>query len=559
MTVLTRTLTLTLALSSALAAITLPISGAGRKFYNDDPLAREPETQDASAAQEQEIDLFFDLALNLFGNPGDRTPDVRARNVNTIDEVPDSGWFTNRILARPVTTAEATRGPLTNDGPVPGVWSVTRPKEVGFAPGFTMQDSKGTTWFVSFDARGYPEAATGALLVANKIFWTLGYWQVENYLITVQPDQLVVADTATIRPPSNIVRRMKASDLEDVLRRAHRNADGTYRAVAARAVPGKPLGGFRYHGTRPDDPNDVVPHEHRRELRALKVFGAWTNLVDMKAGNTLDVLVTDGGRSVVRHYLQDVGSTFGTGANGPREYDEGWEYLYEGDLTRKRLFRMGFYFHPWQTVRYDEYPSIGRFEAGYFDPLEWRPRVPTAALRHTRADDTFWAARRVMAFSDELIRAIVKTGAYSDPNAEAHLVEMLIQRRDKIGFTYLAAINPAVNFALDDSGRLTFVNAAVAAGVAKPPAGGYMVQWSTFDNNTGTASAIGSPTAVSTTESRAPGALPGAGFLKLGISAVQSEHASWATPVDVYFRRAAAGWSLVGVDRLPTVAAKPQS
>ena len=49
----------------------------------------------------------------------------------------------------------------------------------------------------------------------------------------------------------------------------------------------------------------------------------------MKAGNTLDVLVTENGRSVVRHYLQDVGSTFGTGANGPREYDEGWELLYD--------------------------------------------------------------------------------------------------------------------------------------------------------------------------------------------------------------------------------------
>ena len=75
-----------------------------------------------------------------------------------------------------------------------------------------------------------------------------------------------------------------------------------------------------------------MPHEHRRELRALKVFGAWTNLVDMKAGNTLDTLVTENGKSVVRHYLQDVGSTFGTGANAPRDYDEGWEYLYEGDL-----------------------------------------------------------------------------------------------------------------------------------------------------------------------------------------------------------------------------------
>ena len=122
---------------------------------------------------------------------------------------------------------------------------------------------------------------------------------------------------------------METRDLDEVLRRAHRNADGSYRAIAARAVSGRPIGGFKYYGTRPDDPNDVVPHEHRRELRALKVFGAWTNLVDMKAGNTLDAVVVENGRSVVRHYLQDVGSTFGTGANGPREYDEGYELLYD--------------------------------------------------------------------------------------------------------------------------------------------------------------------------------------------------------------------------------------
>ncbi len=50
-----------------------------------------------------------------------------------------------------------------------------------------------------------------------------------------------------------------------------------------------------------------MPHEHRRELRALQVFGAWTNLVDMKAGNTLDTVITENGRAHVRHYLQDVG------------------------------------------------------------------------------------------------------------------------------------------------------------------------------------------------------------------------------------------------------------
>ena len=178
------------------------------------------------------------------------------------------------------------------------------------------------------------------------------------------------------------------------------------------------LGGFKYHGTRPDDPNDIVPHEHRRELRALRVFGAWTNLTDMKAGNTLDTLVTEGGRGVVRHYLQDVGSTFGVGANGPHDWNEGWEYVYEGGATKRRLFTFGLAISPWQTADYEKYPAIGRFEGDRFDPETWKPRAPTAAYIEMRDDDAFWAARRVMAFSDELIRAMVKTGEYSDPAAE---------------------------------------------------------------------------------------------------------------------------------------------
>ena len=84
------------------------------------------------------------------------------------------------------------------------------------------------------------------------------------------------------------------------------------RHVGARGwLPGKVLGNFRYEGTRPDDPNDLVPHEQRRELRALRVFGAWTNLRDLKSRNTLDTLVNENGQAVVKHWLQDVGSTFG--------------------------------------------------------------------------------------------------------------------------------------------------------------------------------------------------------------------------------------------------------
>jgi hypothetical protein len=413
-----------------------------------------------------------------------------------------------------------------------------------------MRDTRGDVWFVSFDAAGYPDAATGAIAVATRLFWALGYWQTENHLVSVTRDRLVVADTAVFTPQSGRTRAMRASDLDAALRRAHRGADGAYRAVASRAVPGRPVGGFRYYGTRPDDPNDVVPHEHRRELRALKVFGAWTNLVDMKAGNTLDTVV-GAGRPLVRHYLQDVGSTFGTGANGPREYDEGWESLYEGSLTWKRLSRLGFFFRPWQTIPYDEHPAIGRFEGERFDPREWRPRVPVAALRHARPDDEFWAARRVTAFTDEMIRAAVRAGQYHDRVAESLLETVLIQRRDRIAEAYLPAVNPLVNFTLSPDGRLRFANAAVDAGVSPAP-GGYEAAWSQFDNATGDEAPLGRTTSTGT-ELPASTPLPSrqGEMVNVQVSATAPPRAEWAAPVSVYFRLGPTGWTLVGLDRRP--------
>jgi hypothetical protein len=546
-----RRLVVTLTACGLLAGALAVGHAAAQKFYRDDPLAREPETQDASGAQPRDIDLFYELAYNLFVVPRRPPTNTRAQNLNTIDEVPDSSWFTNRIGARALTLEELTRGPVTGPPPAAATWTITREKSAGAAPGFIAQDANGETFFVSFDAPVNPDGATGALVIATKIFWALGYNQVEYFLTDFRPDAVTIAPGATQRRPSGARTPLKPADVRETLERAHRREDGSFRAAAGRMLPGTVLGGFEYQGTRPDDPNDLVPHQHRRELRALRVFGAWTNLTDMKGGNTLDTVVPEGGRGIVRHYLQDVGSTFGVGANGPHEWNEGWEHVYDGAATKRRLLTFGFGFSPWQTADYEDHPAIGRFEGDAFDPTTWKPRSPTPAYVEMRADDAFWAARRVMAFSDEAIRAIVQTGQFSDPKAAQYLGDVLITRRNKIGRAYLTAINPIVDPALDASGVLTFGNAAVNYRVAEAPRG-YTAAWYAFDNNTGDSKSIGETTANDTTLQAPPGLPSAAGaYVRVDLSADHATHPTWTQPVSAYFVKQAAGWKLVGLERLP--------
>ena len=532
-----------LAVCGGLAAAPSP------RFFADDPLAREPESRDAAKAQPADVGLLYDLSYNLFVVSGRTASNIPARNINTIDEVPDSSWFTNRMLPARLANADLVRGPNTGAPPEPERWTIIREKSAGFAPGFTAKDANGETWFLSFDPPGHAEASTAAMVVATKVFWALGYNQVETFITRVDPRTLTIDPKATVKRPNGKRTPMKRDDVDAVLERAARHADGSYRAAAGRLLPGKVLGPFRYEGTRPDDPNDTVDHEHRRELRALRVFGAWTNLTDLKAGNTLDTLVDVNGRSVLRHYLQDVGSTFGVGANGPHDWDEGFEYFYEGATTMRRLLSFGFALSPWQTTRYTEYPSVGRFESDAFDPETWKPHTPTPGYMELQPEDAFWAARRIAAFDDELIAALVHTGQFSDAAAEQHLAAILRQRRDKIARVYLTSANPIVNAALSPRGVLTFENAAVAARAADAPAG-YASTWSLFDNDTGQSRPLGEGRG-NRPEIDAPAPLPeGSGaIVQVDVRAEGAGPAAWQRPVHLFFRRSASGWTLVGLDR----------
>ena len=117
-----------------------PVFTAGPKFYPDDPLQREPESRDASSAKPSDIGLIYEIAMNLFAVPHHKPSNTRAHNANTVDEVPDSSWFTNRAGYRTLRAAEVAIGPDTTEGPAAGVWTVTSSKSDGVTPGFTIRD-----------------------------------------------------------------------------------------------------------------------------------------------------------------------------------------------------------------------------------------------------------------------------------------------------------------------------------------------------------------------------------------------------------------------------------
>ena len=312
-------------LAAVVTLVLLPAApGANNpKFFPDDPVWREDDTRDAANMRTREIDVFYDTAENLFSSPGDVTPNVRAQNVNTVDEVPDSSWYVNRAGRAPLTKEALLKGPDTTNGPAAGRWIVVSAKKDGVTPGFTIRDSAGVVWFIKVDPPGYYGMATGTEVIVTKLFWALGYHVTESHIAQMHREDLVIGEEATIATEGGGRRRMRVSDIDAALKSAARHPDGSYRVIAGKRIEGRPLGGFRFFGTRSDDPNDYVPHEHRRELRGYGTFAAWLNHVDSKSINTFDALVSEGQRAFVRHYLLDFGSTLGSAGVYPREPFEG--------------------------------------------------------------------------------------------------------------------------------------------------------------------------------------------------------------------------------------------
>lgn len=378
--------------------------------------------------------------------------DTEAINVNAIDEVPNSSWFQNRIGQfdlTPEEVAAAECGDVPNLSPDLGKWKVIGAKPDGANPGFLIEAPDGFRYLLKFDGKNQPLRATSADVVGSKLYWAIGYHSVCNEIVLFHPDILEIAPGAKTTTDLGDERPMTPADLEQVLQMAYRLKDRRLRASASRFVPGKPIGPFKYEEKRGDDPNDVVPHEDRRELRAAQLPAAWISHVDVREQNTFDVVIDKGGKKFIRHYKIDWGDALGIGFN-PDRLARRFGHSYPVDLQHvgEDLLTLGLLSRPWHDSERTKVQIFGYFGVAGFVPSKWRGVYPIPAFQRRTPADILWMTRIFSRITDDHIRAIVARAQLSDERQSRYLEETLIGRRNRFFEEYLTQYVPLANFRL---------------------------------------------------------------------------------------------------------------
>lgn len=138
-----------------------------RRFYADDPLRRDDDMRNIPPPAEHDLSKSYEFVANTFGDTARSFGP--ALNVNTLGEVPDSSWFTNRLGQQEMTIDEILRGPNQVDGPAAGPWQVTGRPDSGITPKFTIRDARGDTYLIKLDPPSNPELPSSVEIISTKI------------------------------------------------------------------------------------------------------------------------------------------------------------------------------------------------------------------------------------------------------------------------------------------------------------------------------------------------------------------------------------------------------
>jgi hypothetical protein len=389
-----------------------------------------------------------------------------AVNLNAFDEVPDSAWFTNR-MGRSRPTREALLRGACNQGEIldatnaaAGSWRIDQGKPNGATPGFRIRVDK-QKYMLKTDSKEQPERPSAASAIGAAIYHAVGFNTSCEQIVYLDRRVLALEPGLTSKDNTGVRKPFDEKALANVLAQATPRGN-LVRMQASAWLPGHLLGPFRYEGTRDDDPNDVIAHEDRRELRGGRLLAAWLNHFDAREQNTMDSWIAagngapDASPGFVRHYYLDTSDSFGSEwASDGISRRLGRSYLLDfGDIGLD-FVTLGMRTPSWERAeRTRGFEAFGYYHYRDFDPEAWKNEYPNPAFSRATEHDNAWMARILSRFDRADIDALVSLGKFSRPEYSTFLGEILEQRLRRIVDRYLTRLSPLADLRVEGENRL---------------------------------------------------------------------------------------------------------
>ncbi|MDP9151777.1 MAG: hypothetical protein M3O36_17780 [Myxococcota bacterium] len=439
----------------------------------------------ACAPEEYVSPLIWDGVDNLLFRPLSEAfavaPGSEAVNVNSLDETPDSAWFTNRIAVRPPTLEELMRGAcdgsqrLDPSAAADATWVIDKGKANGSSPGFRVSiPGKGKFMFKS-DSGGQPERPSAASAIGAAVYHAAGFFSSCEQVVYFKPSLLRLAPGLRRQANFGGEEDFDAKALAALLADTPRRGDLVRMQVSA-WLPGRLIGPFRYAGTRADDPNDVIPHEDRRDLRGGRLLAAWLDHYDAREQNTMDAWISersdqpDASPGHVVHYYLDTSDCLGA----EWAWDDisrrlGHSYIVDWGDVGADFITLGIPLRPWDRARRKRgREKFGYFDADNFNPEDWKNEYANAAFSRMTERDGAWMARVLARFTPAMVAALAAMGDFTDPADTAYVTGVLEGRLEKILNRYLTRLSPIADVHVEGADTLCGVDLAERRTVRGP-------------------------------------------------------------------------------------------
>lgn len=480
----------TLTVLSATVLLASACGGGTRRFPLREPLTRDtdfrpfnapckPDKKDPAkqvcTPEPYESSFAWDGADNIVFRPVARffavDPGGEAVNVNAFDEVPDSSWFENRITVREMSLEDIKRGACNEDVldpnvDPPGSWLIDQGKPNGANPGFRVKTPKGR-FFLKADVANQPEKGTAAASIAARFYHAAGWHSPCDSVVYFKPELLSLKPGLMVTDNTGVSRPFDDAALKALLAKATKRGELT-RMVASKFLPGIPLGPFTYDDTREDDPNDVIPHEDRRDLRGARVIAAWLNHFDSREQNSMSTWMASNPKAPesspgwVKHWYLDLGDCFGS----EWEWDGitrrlGHAYYLDIPYVVEDFVTLGIIERPWdRNVRAPDGEIFAYFSSKDFKPDIWRGGYPNPSFNRMTELDAAWATRAIARFTRDQIEAAISAGDFTNPIHDAYLLHHLLERQKRILERYFSKLSPIADVAVRDGASLCGVDLA---------------------------------------------------------------------------------------------------